>query len=73
MGSYFLWAAPGGITEGTLALLLVLVSSMPSKFLGSSVPLAAMSAVMLLPGSIVVVLGILRVSWFLVLLNIAEN
>jgi hypothetical protein len=73
MGPYFLWAAPGGITEGTLALLLVLVSSMPSKFLGSPVPFAAISAVMLLPGSLVVVLGILRGSWFLVLLNITEN
>ena len=30
MGSYFLWAAPCGMAEGTLALLFVLVPRVPS-------------------------------------------
>ena len=40
MGSDPLWAGPSGATEGTFALLIVLVSNMPHQFLRSWVHFA---------------------------------
>ena len=44
MGSDPLRAGPSGATEGTFALLIVLVSNMPHQFLMSWVPFATSGA-----------------------------
>jgi hypothetical protein len=70
MGSYFLRAAPRGIAEGTLALLLVLVPRVSSQFLGSSILFVAIVAAILFPEILAIVFGIQGASWILILLNV---
>ena len=70
MGSYFLWAAPRGIAEGTLALLLVLVPRVPSQFLGSSILFAAIVTAIQFPDILVILPGTQGAFRLLILLSV---
>jgi hypothetical protein len=75
VGSNFLWAAPRGVTEGTLGLLLMLVPRVPSQFLGASILSSAIFTAILIPEFLIFVLGIQDASriCMLILLNTVGN
>lgn len=73
-----LWAGPSasaltGATEGTLAPLLVLVTSMPFQFLESWIRSAAMATGIKLSGSLATVLGVPCASQLRILSNRLEH